>query len=217
MRPSPRPLSRPSPAPSNSSRALHPEHAAALAARAKLPPSRGGGTGRTAPSGNSKPSGNNSSNSAATGPTASFQAVAPAVELFSPAGKDPAARCAVRGSVTKVYERSVKGYAFALDGDSGVSSGATQGGGALAYSGGGSARLQLPRDAAKGLGLVQRFLALQLELPPGCGEGRGALSVELAVTDGKKARKERRTWVTWRSGDRKPFALRGVQFANAAC
>jgi len=176
MRSSPRIANRPPPAPANSSRVLHPEHAAALAARSKLPSRSSSGGGRVA-------SDTHSNTQGSAGPTASFQAVAPALELFSPAGKDPTTRCAVRGSVKKVYVRSVKGFAFSLDGDSGAPLGsgvAKTGGGA-----GGVARLQLPRDAAKGLGLVQRFLALQLELPPSCGEG-SALSVELAVTDSKK-------------------------------
>jgi len=176
MRASPRAAKRPAPAPVNSSRVLHPEHAAALAARSKLSSRNSSVAGRTA----SNTSGNGQRSA---GPTASFQAVAPALELFSPAGKDPTTRCAVRGNVKKVYVRSVKGFAFALDGDSGAPLGsgvAKTGGGA-----GGVARLQLPRDAAKGLGLVHRFLALQLELPPDCGEG-SALSVELAVTDSKK-------------------------------
>ena len=110
-------------------------------------------------------------------PPASFQEVAPSVEVFSSAGKNPTAHCATRGLVSRVYERAVKGYAYALSGAG------PQGG--VVTSGG--AKLQLPRDAKKGLGLVQRYLCLQLELP---AEGGGLpLSLELAVTDGKGVRR----------------------------
>ena len=96
------------------------------------------------------------------------------VEIFTPAGKDPLACAAVRGSVRRSYERSIKGYAYSLEG--GPNSTAATG-----------AKLQLPRDASKGLGLVQQYLVLQLELPADSGAvGGSPLGFELAMTDAKK-------------------------------
>ena len=67
----------------------------------------------------------------------------PAVEVFTSAGKKPTQHAAVKGNVQRVYERCVKSFCYTIEGSA-------------------SSKLQLPRDASKGLGLVQPFLVLQL-------------------------------------------------------
>ena len=64
------------------------------------------------------------------------------MDVFCSSGKNPTASAATKGGVSRVYERPIKGYAYALDA---------------------GAKLQLPRDASKGLGLLQPFLALQVK------------------------------------------------------
>jgi hypothetical protein len=68
----------------------------------------------------------------------------PAVEIFTCVGQNPTANSAVKGSVLRSFERGIKGYAYSVEAP------------------GAGSRLQLPKDAAKGLGLTQRFLALQV-------------------------------------------------------
>jgi hypothetical protein len=100
-------------------------------------------------------------------PPESFQSIVDSVEVFASSGKNPLLRAATKGSVHRIYERNVKGYAYSLEGS------------------GGSSKMQLPRDAAVGLGLVQRYLVLQIEIP----QEPAALAFEVALTDAKKVRR----------------------------
>ena len=105
------------------------------------------------------------------------------------------------GAVSRIYERNIRSYAYCIE-----------------TSGSGS-RLQLPRDASKGLGLVQRVIAFQvtpLYFPSSAfssnkmydfqifhlcacsfcfvkveipADASAALHLELAITDGARVRR----------------------------
>ena len=87
-----------------------------------------------------------------------------AVEVFGANGSNPVANWKVAGSVQKVYEKAVKGYVYRCDG-------------------GPSAKMQLPKDDRRSLGLVQPYLVLQLHVP----EAK-PFSLELSVSDAKSER-----------------------------
>ena len=72
-----------------------------------------------------------------------------AVEVFGASGSNPTERWRISGTVTKVYDKSVKGYVFRCDG-------------------GPSMRMQLPKDERRSLGLVQPYLVLQINVRRHC-------------------------------------------------
>ncbi|XP_069795647.1 protein CFAP20DC isoform X3 [Narcine bancroftii] len=86
----------------------------------------------------------------------------PFVEIFSSQGKDPVAKWKLCGSpsVQKVFDKEVKSYAYILEGSCQRN------------------KMQLPKDSKHSLGLLQRFLVLQLCVPVGQD-----FSTELLVTD----------------------------------
>ncbi|GCB66323.1 hypothetical protein scyTo_0014980 [Scyliorhinus torazame] len=75
----------------------------------------------------------------------------PFVEIFSSQGKDPVAKWKLCGSpaVQKVFDKEVKSYVYILEGSSQRN------------------KMQLPKDSKQTLGLIQRFLVLQLCVPVG--------------------------------------------------
>uniref|UniRef100_A0A8C7XIH8 CFA20 domain-containing protein n=1 Tax=Oryzias sinensis TaxID=183150 RepID=A0A8C7XIH8_9TELE len=71
-------------------------------------------------------------------------------EVFSGQGKDPAARwrlCGGPAAVHKEYNKEVKGFVYCLDGSSHT------------------VKMQIPQDGKMSLGLFQRFLVLQVNVP----------------------------------------------------
>ncbi|KFV06707.1 Uncharacterized protein C3orf67, partial [Pterocles gutturalis] len=87
----------------------------------------------------------------------------PFVEIFSAQGKDPGAKWKIFGSpsaIRKVYDKEVKGFVFVLEGSSQLN------------------KMQLPKETRKTLGLIQRFLTLQIFVPLGRD-----FSTELLITD----------------------------------
>ncbi|XP_060691839.1 uncharacterized protein C3orf67 homolog [Hemiscyllium ocellatum] len=86
----------------------------------------------------------------------------PFVEIFSSQGKDPVAKWKLCGSpaVQKVFDKEVKSYVYILEGSSQRN------------------KMQLPKDSKQSLGLIQRFLVLQLCVPVGQD-----FSTELLITD----------------------------------
>ncbi|XP_051873584.1 uncharacterized protein C3orf67 homolog [Pristis pectinata] len=84
------------------------------------------------------------------------------VEIFSSQGKDPVARWKLCGSpaVQKVFDKEVKSYVYILEGSCQRN------------------KMQLPKDSKHSLGLIQRFLVLQLCVPVGQD-----FSTELLITD----------------------------------
>ncbi|XP_078399750.1 protein CFAP20DC [Cetorhinus maximus] len=86
----------------------------------------------------------------------------PFVEIFSSQGKDPVAKWKLYGSpaVQKVFDKEVKSYVYILEGSSQRN------------------KMQLPKDSKQTLGLIQRFLVLQLCVPVGQD-----FSTELLITD----------------------------------
>ncbi|KAM9483374.1 protein CFAP20DC [Clarias gariepinus] len=84
------------------------------------------------------------------------------VEVFSAQGKDPVAKWKISGqsSVIKMFDKEIKGFLYSLEGSSQTH------------------RMQLPKDGKTALGLIQTFLVLQVNIPPGKD-----FSTELLVTD----------------------------------
>lgn len=70
----------------------------------------------------------------------------PSVDVFGANGSNPTANWKVSGTVQKVYDKALKSHVFVCDG-------------------GPSARMQLPKDDRRSLGLVQPYLALQIHVP----------------------------------------------------
>ena len=66
-----------------------------------------------------------------------------AVDVFSAGGSNPTSNWKVSGQVQRVYDKSVKGYVFQCEG-------------------GAVAKMQLPKDERRLLGLMQPYLVLQL-------------------------------------------------------
>uniref|UniRef100_A0A4W3H0T2 CFAP20 domain containing n=1 Tax=Callorhinchus milii TaxID=7868 RepID=A0A4W3H0T2_CALMI len=86
----------------------------------------------------------------------------PFVEIFSSQGKDPVAKWKLCGSpaIHKVFDKDVRSYVYVLEGSSQIN------------------KMQLPMDSKQTLGLIQRFLLLQLCVPMGQD-----FSTELLITD----------------------------------
>nr|XP_061813541.1 uncharacterized protein C3orf67 homolog [Nerophis lumbriciformis] len=85
------------------------------------------------------------------------------VEVFSGQGKDPVAKWKLYGgqsSIRKEYDKGVKGFVYCLEGSSK------------------SVKMHLPENGKMSLGLLQRFLAIQVNIP----EGKD-FSMELVITD----------------------------------
>ncbi|XP_043406717.1 protein CFAP20DC isoform X26 [Chelonia mydas] len=87
----------------------------------------------------------------------------PFVEIFSAQGKNPGAKWKIYGSpsaIWKEFDKEVKGFVFVLEGSSQTN------------------KIQLPKETRQTLGLIQRFLVLQIYVPLGQD-----FSTELLVTD----------------------------------
>ncbi|XP_065543496.1 protein CFAP20DC isoform X3 [Lathamus discolor] len=87
----------------------------------------------------------------------------PFVEIFSAQGKNPEAMWKISGNpsaIRKEYDKEVKGFVFVLEGNSQVN------------------KMQLPKETRQTLGLIQRFLTLQIFVPLGRD-----FSTELLITD----------------------------------
>ncbi|XP_073809118.1 protein CFAP20DC isoform X1 [Danio rerio] len=85
------------------------------------------------------------------------------VDIFSAQGKDPVAKWKLYGrkpSITKVFDKEVKGFVYSLEGNSQTH------------------KMQLPKDSKMTLGLIQKFLILQVNIPLGKD-----FSAEFLVTD----------------------------------
>ncbi|XP_009468237.1 PREDICTED: uncharacterized protein C3orf67 homolog [Nipponia nippon] len=87
----------------------------------------------------------------------------PFVEIFSAQGKNPGAKWKIFGNpsaIWKEYDKEVKGFVFVLEGSSQIN------------------KMQLPKETRQTLGLIQRFLTLQIFMPLGQD-----FSTELLITD----------------------------------
>ncbi|KAK2862033.1 hypothetical protein Q5P01_001566 [Channa striata] len=85
------------------------------------------------------------------------------VEIFSGQGKDPVAKWKLSGgasAIHKEYNKEVKGFVYCLEGSSQT------------------VKMQMPENGKMSLGLLQRYLVLQVNIPP-CKD----FSIELAITD----------------------------------
>ncbi|XP_058418078.1 protein CFAP20DC isoform X2 [Diceros bicornis minor] len=85
------------------------------------------------------------------------------VEIFSAQGKNPGAKWKILGSpsvIWKEFDKEVKSFVFVLEGSSQTN------------------KIQLPKDSKQILGLIQRFLVLQIYIPLGQD-----FSTELLITD----------------------------------
>ncbi|XP_058258183.1 uncharacterized protein C3orf67 homolog isoform X1 [Hemibagrus wyckioides] len=84
------------------------------------------------------------------------------VEVFSAQGKDPVAKWKLSGqpSISKMFDKEMKGFVYSLEGSSQTH------------------RMQLPKDGKMPLLLIQKFLVLQVNVPPGKD-----FSTELVITD----------------------------------
>ncbi|XP_043098174.1 uncharacterized protein C3orf67 homolog isoform X1 [Puntigrus tetrazona] len=91
------------------------------------------------------------------------------VDIFSAQGKDPVAKWKLHGrksSITKVFDKEVKGFVYSLEGSSQTH------------------KMQLPKDSKTTLGLIQKFLILQVNIPTGRD-----FSTEFLVTDEEHLKK----------------------------
>ena len=68
-----------------------------------------------------------------------------AIELLTPQGRNPGAAATLRGKITKVFDKTIKGYVFTM---------------------GSGGKVVLPKGA-KPLGLKQGYLLLQINLALG--------------------------------------------------
>ncbi|XP_031809284.1 uncharacterized protein C3orf67 homolog isoform X2 [Sarcophilus harrisii] len=87
----------------------------------------------------------------------------PFVEIFSAQGKNPGAKWKISGSpsvIWKEFDKEVKSFVFVLEGSSQTN------------------KIQLPKENKQILGLIQRFLVLQIYVPLGQD-----FSTELLITD----------------------------------
>ncbi|XP_034388150.1 uncharacterized protein C3orf67 homolog isoform X2 [Cyclopterus lumpus] len=85
------------------------------------------------------------------------------VEIFSGQGKDPVAKwklCGGPSAIHKEYNKEVKGFVYCLEGSSQT------------------VKMQMPENGKMSLGLLQRFLVLQVNIPQ-CKD----FSIELMITD----------------------------------
>ena len=108
----------------------------------------------------------------------------PAVEVFSAHGSNPTANWKISGAVQRVYDKSVKGYVFQCEG-------------------GPSAKMQLPKDERRLLGLVQPYLVLQLTVP-----SQKPFALELSISDTSKARRRVLLSTSFREPVRTPLHTR---------
>ncbi|XP_074534619.1 protein CFAP20DC isoform X2 [Halichoeres trimaculatus] len=86
-----------------------------------------------------------------------------AVEIFSGQGKDPVAKWKLKGgpsAIHKEYDKEVKGFVYCLEGSSQT------------------VKMQIPENGKMSLGLLQRFLVLQVNIPQ-----VKDFSTELVITD----------------------------------
>uniref|UniRef100_A0A8C1I8F0 Zgc:162324 n=1 Tax=Cyprinus carpio TaxID=7962 RepID=A0A8C1I8F0_CYPCA len=91
------------------------------------------------------------------------------VDVFSAQGKDPVAKWKLYGrksSISKVFDKEVKGFVYSLEGSSQTH------------------KMQLPKDSKMTLGLIQKFLILQVNVPLGKD-----FSTEILVTDEEHLKK----------------------------
>ncbi|XP_043932290.1 protein CFAP20DC [Protopterus annectens] len=87
----------------------------------------------------------------------------PFVEIFSAQGKDPVAKwklCGSPSAIRKEFDKEVKGFIYILEGSSQT------------------IKMHLPKDNKQTLGLIQRFLVLQIYVPLGQD-----FATELQITD----------------------------------
>ena len=89
----------------------------------------------------------------------------PTVDVFGANGSNPTANWKVTGTVQKVYDKALKSHVFVCDG-------------------GPSAKMQLPKDDRRSLGLVQPYLALQINVPDS-----KPFALELSISDTARARR----------------------------
>ncbi|XP_026163042.1 protein CFAP20DC isoform X4 [Mastacembelus armatus] len=85
------------------------------------------------------------------------------VEIFSGQGKDPVAKWKLSGgpsAIRKEYNKEVKGFVYSLEGSSQT------------------VKMQMPENGKMSLGLLQRFLVLQVNIPQ-----FKDFSTELVITD----------------------------------
>ncbi|KAM6980722.1 protein CFAP20DC [Aplochiton taeniatus] len=85
------------------------------------------------------------------------------VEIFSAQGKDPVAKwklCGAQPGIKKEFDKEVRGFVYCLEGNSQT------------------IRMQMPKNGKTPLGLVQRFLVLQVNVPQSKD-----FSIELLLTD----------------------------------
>ncbi|XP_068451276.1 protein CFAP20DC isoform X2 [Clinocottus analis] len=91
------------------------------------------------------------------------------VEVFSGQGKDPVAKWklyAGPSAIHKEYNKEVKGFVYCLEGSSQ------------------RVKMQMPQNGKMSLGLLQRFLVLQVNIPQ-CKD----FSIELVVTDSERRKR----------------------------
>ena len=87
----------------------------------------------------------------------------PYVEVFSVQGRETVAKWRLSGSASaknKVYDKDVKSFVYILEGETTTT------------------KMSLPKDEKQSLGLLQRFLVLQLYVPLG-----HSFSLEFGITD----------------------------------
>ena len=106
------------------------------------------------------------------------------MEVFSAHGSNPTANWKISGAVQRVYDKSVKGYVFQCEG-------------------GPSAKMQLPKDERRLLGLVQPYLVLQLTVP-----SQKPFALELSISDTSKARRRVLLSTSFREPVRTPLHTR---------
>ncbi|XP_067359790.1 uncharacterized protein C3orf67 homolog isoform X3 [Channa argus] len=85
------------------------------------------------------------------------------VEIFSGQGKDPVAKwklCGGPSAIRKEFNKEVKGFVYCLEGSSQT------------------VKMQMPENGKMSLGLLQKYLVLQVNIPP-CKD----FSIELVITD----------------------------------
>ena len=88
-----------------------------------------------------------------------------AVEVLSAGGSNPTSNWKVSSAVQRIYDKSVKGYVFQCDG-------------------GPLAKMQLPKDERRLLGLIQPYLVLQLSIP-----AAKPFALEMSISDTTRARR----------------------------
>ncbi|XP_041836257.1 uncharacterized protein C3orf67 homolog [Melanotaenia boesemani] len=93
----------------------------------------------------------------------------PVFELFSGQGKDPVAKwklCGAPSAIYKEYNKEVKGFVYCLEGSSQT------------------VKMQMPENGKMSLGLIQRFLVLQVNVPE-----HHNFSTELVITDSENLKR----------------------------